>query len=293
MSSAPMILYQVYYDDRRPFNVHEASSTILESMVRSRFIGRVSTTPAEHLCLRPISNLAARTTVSKIKCNQNVLQRLSDPHGRDLILVVNTHASPHDGGLLYGDKKTTGLETIINHIVGEQSPASHFRKTALFLLCCGGFAQHSLSELRDASKHFSAVFAFGAPILDPVLIMSQFVTSVVDYFVMGQEDLWSTIRYSVKQEVIKHTSIFVGQGGDIFKVCDASWRSRPNGEEVRCCQHPAKYHGTDGGGKIKFRCRAAGHIGSRTFRIEPLPEVGGFRMFLGKRGGPRYMICKC
>ncbi|KAI1783266.1 hypothetical protein LXA43DRAFT_903878 [Ganoderma leucocontextum] len=289
MSTAPMILYQVYYDDRRPFNVHEASTTILENMVTSRFIGREPGLLVLNQCFR---DLAARATVSKIKCNQNALQRLSE-YAQNLILVVNTHASPHDGGLLYGDKKTTGLETIINHIVGKQSPVSLFRKTALFVLCCGGFAQHSLSELRDASKHFSAVFAFGAPVLDPILIMTQFVTSLVDYYVMGQEDLWLAIRYSLKQEVIKHTSIFVGHGGDVFNVCDASWRSRPNGEEVQCCQQPSKYHGTDSAGKIKFRCRAAGHIGPRTFRVEALPEIGGFRMFWGKRGGPRYMICKC
>lgn len=134
------------------------------------------------------------------------------------------------------------------------------------------------------------MLAFGAAALDPILVMGQFVTSVVDYFIFGQEELWTAIYRSLKQEIMQHTSIYVGYHGQVHRIVDASWRRKPNGEEVRCCQQVAKYVATDRSGDIKFRCREPRHTGTRTFRVSPLPAIPGERRFLGGRGGSRYMI---
>lgn len=142
------------------------------------------------------------------------------------------------------------------------------------------------------SDSFGAVFAFGAPVLDPILTVSQFVTSVVDYFIFGQEGLWSAVRHTMKQEIMKHTSIYVATSGTAWKISDASWRRRPNGEDIRCCQQPAKYCGTEKSGMIKFRCKEPSHTGTRTFRVSPLAPATDVRRFWGDKGGPRYMIAK-
>lgn len=144
-----------------------------------------------------------------------------------------------------------------------------------------------------SSKRFSAVFAFGASVLDPILVTTQFLTSIVDYYLFGQESLWTAVHRTLKQEIMKHTSIYVGSEVTVQKIVDASWRLRPNGQEVRCCQQVPKYVRTDEHGKIIFRCRDPGHAGIRTFHIDPLPSVYGVRRFWGGRGGSRYMISYC
>ncbi|KAI0685040.1 hypothetical protein C8T65DRAFT_592892 [Cerioporus squamosus] len=291
MSVTPLVLYHVFLDEGQSFNVHEASSATLTGMVRSRFIGR----EAGLLILESrFQDLADRSVIKQLKSHRLGLEDFTRSRMCDFVLVINTHASPNDGGLLYGKRKTTSLEVIVSHILGEfGSPAamaSRFRRTMLVVLSCGGFVQHSLSEMRSMSRSFTAVLAFGAAVLDPILVMGQFVTSTVDYYVMGQEELWTAIYRSLKQEIMQHTSIYVGCGSTIHKIVDASWRRRPNGEDVRCCQQAAKYIKTDRSGRITFRCREPEHQGTRTFRVEPLPALLGVRWFLGKRGGSRYMI---
>ena len=134
------------------------------------------------------------------------------------------------------------------------------------------------------------MLAFGTHVLDPILVMAQFMTSVVDYYFLGQEDAWTAVYRAVKQEIMQHTSIYLGLDGKVHRIMDASWRRKPNGEEVRCCQQVAKYVRTDPDGKIRFRCREPNHQGPRTIHIVPLSAVAGVRRFIGGRGGARYMI---
>ena len=88
--------------------------------------------------------------------------------GCDFILVVNTHASPTDGGILYGNRKSTSLDAvsevaislhssfdypqIVDHLLGDlgnpSTMSSRFGRSVLIVLCCGGFVQHSLAEMR-------------------------------------------------------------------------------------------------------------------------------------------------
>ncbi|KAI0689632.1 hypothetical protein C8T65DRAFT_588527 [Cerioporus squamosus] len=290
MSAIPVALYQVFLNDGSSFNIHQASCSLLTHMVRSRFIGR------EHGlrvfdCL--FQDLADRTTVKQLKNTQAELREFTRVRPAHLILVINTHCDPRDGGIIYGTNRTTGLDSLCGHILGDNFPLEEFKKKVLFVVCCGGLVHHGINEIQAISANFDAVFAFGAPMLDPVLTIGQFVTSVVDFFVLGQEDLWRAIHLSLKQEIMKHTAIYVASGGQVQRICDAAWRRRPNGEDIRCCQQMAKYLGTDSLGMIKFRCSVSAHQGSRTFRVKPLPPVVGVRRFLGGRGGPRYMISCC
>ncbi|KAI0715606.1 hypothetical protein C8T65DRAFT_573002, partial [Cerioporus squamosus] len=216
---------------------------------------------------------------------------LTRSHDCDLIMVLNTHASAHDGGLLYGNGKSTSLPAIVRHALGNHSPVHEFRRSLLFVVCCGGFVEHSLEEMREMSRKFSSVVAFDAPALDPILVVSQFVTSVADYYILGQEDLWPAIRHSLKQEIMKHTSVYVARHGDIYRVSDAPLRRRPNGVDVRCCQQIAKYMGCDRSGKvIKFRCRVTNHTGPRVFRVDVQSASAGQREIWGGKGGPRYLV---
>ncbi|KAI0716937.1 hypothetical protein C8Q76DRAFT_616816 [Earliella scabrosa] len=291
MSDTPLMLYQLFLDNDQQFNVHAQSTSILTSMVRSRFIGR------EHGLLvleRPFKDLADRSVATRRKQDRATIELMFfSACQSDVIVVINTHASPQDGGLLYGAKKTTSLEAIINRVLGDDFPTSTLRRSVLFILCCGGFVQHSLGELRAMSKRFSAVFAFGAPILDPILVTSQFVTSIVDYYIFGQESLLTATMRALKQEVMKHTTVYIGSEGAVKRVVDAPWRRKPNGIEIRCCQQVPKYMGTDRNGQIKFRCRVPSHTGRRTFRVEPLSPLKGIRQFWGRRGGSRYMLSDC
>ena len=120
--------------------------------------------------------------------------------------------------------------------------------------------------------------------------MGQFVTSLVDYHIFGQESVWTAIYRGLKQDIMAHTSIYIGQDGNIQKIVDAPWRRKPNGDDIRCCLQLAKYVGTDRTGSIKFRCCEPNDLGPRTIRVTPLPTMTGVRRFLGQKGGTRYMI---
>ena len=112
----------------------------------------------------------------------------------------------------------------------------------------------------------------------------------MDYYILGQEELWPAIRHSLKQDIAQHTSVYVGEGRHIYKISNASFRRKPNGEEVRCCRQVAKYMGCDRRGETaKFKCKVAGHPGTRTFRVKVRPETAGSRVW-GAKGGQRYIV---
>ncbi|KAI0694242.1 hypothetical protein C8T65DRAFT_585159 [Cerioporus squamosus] len=296
MSATPVVLYQLYceVDDTQAFNVHQSSTSVLESMLRSRFISREN---GLLVLNRGFHDLADRKVVADLKSKRIALRDFSErvffhvSRTCDLIMVLNTHASARDGGLLYGSGRSTSLPAIVEHILGDYRPADRFRRSLLFVVCCGGFVEHSLEEMREIGRRFSAILAFDAPALDPILVMSQFVCSVADYFVLGQEDLWPAIRHALKQEIMKHTSVYVAKHGDIYRVSDAPLRRKPNGVEMRCCRQIAKYMGCDRTGEvIKFRCQVPSHPGPRVFRVNVHTASAGHREIWGGKGGPRYLV---
>ena len=107
MSITPLALYQLWLDDGdQPFNVQKASSDILLSMVKSRFIGRVIISPQSSILGKLTSqqeqgllqldrgfhDLADRTLIRQLKYDRLALEHFTrygknicSPEMRDLM----------------------------------------------------------------------------------------------------------------------------------------------------------------------------------------------------------------
>ncbi|KAI0349120.1 hypothetical protein OH77DRAFT_161250 [Trametes cingulata] len=185
---------------------------------------------------------------------------------------------------------------MIRHIACRRSwPA--FEKKLLFVLSCGGLVEHALRKVRDASDDFTAVFAFGAPMLDIGRISRHFASTILDYHIFGQETLWKAFERTAKPEVMHHTSVYLGEGGKVHRMRVASVRHRPNGEDARCCDQPAKYQRRHRDGRCIYRCLQAHHPKGRprTFYVrleEGTSKDGGCRS-IGGRGQLRCIIELC
>ncbi|KAI0365285.1 hypothetical protein BV20DRAFT_1038983 [Pilatotrama ljubarskyi] len=256
MSSNALVLLQVFYEDSSPFNVHAASCQMVESFIRSRFIGKEG---ALLVLNCPFRDLSDRATVRLLRNHRQTLHTFSrkihsNSGALDLVVLINTHANPDDGALLYGRDKGIGLQPMLEHICGDLS-LSDYHKTVFFLLCCGGFVRHSLPDFRAASTKFSSAFAFGARMLDSYVTCMRFATTILDFHLLGRESLWKAFSRTATAEMIHHTSAYLGLSGCVYRMRRATWRSHPNGDAVRCCSQPAKYCGTRPDGRIKFRCQ--------------------------------------
>lgn len=149
-----------------------------------------------------------------------------------------------------------------------------------------GRPRHELTLLR--SEKFNAVFSFGAASVDPILVSNQFVTVILEFSVFGQETVWNALERAAKPNVLFHTAIYLGIGGQVFKTCTAPLRRRPNGTEILCCNQTPKYMGHTRN-KARYRCLQAMHTGARTFRITLLLEEQGTRWIGGGGGHDRFI----
>ncbi|KZT07152.1 uncharacterized protein LAESUDRAFT_651726 [Laetiporus sulphureus 93-53] len=286
MRSEPMALYQIFYDDDSSFSSPAASSAMLEALARSRYISRKS----DLLVINDrFSDLAQRGMSKRLKKNQMLLSDFAHKCSM-LVLIINTHASPANGGLLYDPKKVMSLQVILDYVC-PQEVYSKFTTRVLFIVCCGGFVQHSLHELKESSALFSTVFAFDAPSLDPITISNHFISTVLDFHVFGREHVSKALERALKPEVLSHTSVYAGWDGQLRRISDAAWRRRPNGVDIRCCGQAAKYISTvTGNDFITFHCQQSQHKGARTFRVRALKDNKPYQYFVGHRGKPRYMV---
>ncbi|KAI0356115.1 hypothetical protein OH77DRAFT_1402054 [Trametes cingulata] len=291
MSTAAVVLWQVFYaPGGGSFNVHEGSSNVVETVVRSRFIGR------EHdlLVLRnAFFHMGNRTTIKELAISRGqITQFLSRPFNMsntELILCINTHAEARDGGLLFAPGKVTSLDSVLEHVCGDISLAE-FRSSTLFIICCGGLIKRACSEVRRASQRFDTVYAFNAPMLDPIMMSCHFITTILDFNIFGREPFFKTLQRTAKAEVLSHTAVFAGKSGKIYRVRMASLRRAPNGEAVRCCGQVAKYMETRNG-RIRFRCVEPAHHGRpRSFALPLLLAKEGVRWVLGTGTKCRYII---
>lgn len=139
------------------------------------------------------------------------------------------------------------------------------------------------------SKRFGAVFAFDAPMLDPLLISNHFVTTILEFSVFGRETVWQALQRSAKPDVLFHTSVYAGIGGDMFRMASAPLRRRPNGQDVRCCNQMAKYVRLTGNRAI-YRCCEPAHRGARIFGVELLLSEENKRWILGRTGRDRALL---
>ncbi|KAH9856398.1 hypothetical protein C2E23DRAFT_722272 [Lenzites betulinus] len=285
MSRMPLVLFQVYYQEDKPFDTIHASCDIIEHTVRSRFVGR------EHdlLALRcGFQHLGSKQSLKEItRCNRRIVEFMSS-RSTDIVIVLNTHADAEDGGLVYSPNSTASLDAILKHVYGTIAPI-HTAKSMLFLLCCGGLVRHAPTEIRRASEQFGAVFAFDAPTLDPILASNHFVTTIMEFSIFGEDSVWQALRRSAKPDVLFHTSVYAGIGGTIYRLCSAPLRRRPNGEDIRCCGQMAKYVKSSCD-RVLYRCCQPAHWGSRFFRVALLPEVENERWIIGRSGWDRALL---
>ncbi|KAI0350456.1 hypothetical protein OH77DRAFT_1463637 [Trametes cingulata] len=289
MNSAALVLWQIFYEptDSTSFNVHGSSTSTIDGFVRSRFIGREQ----DVLVLdSPFHHLGSRAAIKGLKiCKEQIMQFAKSCHlDVELVVVINTHADPRGGGLLYAPGAVTTLDSIMQHIFCDFGFPS-FRRSLLFLLCCGGLIKQAASDVRRASETFDTVFAFGAQMLDPITTSCHFITTILDFHVFGCDTLLCSLQRAAKPEVLSHTSVFACRSGKILRMRWAPLRRCPNGYEVRCCLQEPKYlHAS--GNRIRFRCVQPGHTGPRCFSVYLLPAVEGKRWILGAAGKDRYIV---
>ncbi|KAG2048613.1 hypothetical protein BDR06DRAFT_895288, partial [Suillus hirtellus] len=148
-----------------------------------------------------------------------------------LIIVINTHANPEDSGLLYGSGKFTSLDMILSHIF-DLSVIKHYGKSFLFLVTCGGFVKYALEEMRSSCQWFSSAIAFGADSVDPLLVSTQFLFTLMDFHIFGCELFDLAVHCAFKKEVTFHTSVYVANQSQIGHLVECTWRWWPNGVDV-------------------------------------------------------------
>ncbi|KAG1903769.1 uncharacterized protein F5891DRAFT_1184718 [Suillus fuscotomentosus] len=289
MSSEPLVIYNIYFDNAHSGNPAEASARLLESMCYGRYIGNPRSLDALQL---KFTDLADGKSKKQIAWNRSVI--LEHQQSSRLIIIINTHANPEDGRLLYGSGKFASLDAILSHIL-DLSVIKNYRKSFLFLVTCGGFVKYALEELKSSCQWFSSAIAFGADSVDPLLVSTQFLFTLMDFHIFGCEPFDLAVHRAYKKEVASHTSVYIANQSQVGRLIECAWRRRPNGVDVRCCNTPAKYVATrphKGKDVAIFRCREKTHPEgvTRVQYIEPLLDADGVRKIYGKRGDFRYMF---
>ncbi|KAI0370439.1 hypothetical protein BV20DRAFT_944246 [Pilatotrama ljubarskyi] len=285
MSTDCLVFFSVFYGSGAQFNFHEAACMILEHVCRSRYIGREK----DLLIVRcSFTDLAERKTVHELRNIRQEIVNFVRTRKTQLVVAINTHADAMHGNLTFRPGHSAPLDAFIDHTCGDLV-LTEFTNSMLFALCCGGLVKRALAQVREASKRFASVFAFGAPALDPILISAHFATTVLDFHVFGRESLWNTIQRAGKPEVLNHSDVYMAIRGDIFRMRSACLRRRPNGDLIRCCNQIPKYQCRIGS-RIRYRCLQPAHRESRTFWVKMLPVEAHKRWIIGETGKDRYMI---
>jgi hypothetical protein len=202
------------------------------------------------------------------------------------------------------------IPQILSHVL-DLSVIKSYGRSFLFLVTCGGFVKYALEELRASwweihdhreiftyafySQWFSSVIAFGADNVDPLLVSTQFLFTLMDFHIFGCEPFDLAVHRAFKREVAFHTSVYIANQSQVGRLVECAWRRRPNGVDVRCCNKLAKYVANrprKGKDVAIFRCQEKTHPEgvTRIQRIEPLLDADGVRKIYGKRGDFRYMF---
>jgi hypothetical protein len=145
------------------------------------------------------------------------------------------------------------------------------------------------------SQWFSSAIAFGADNVDPLLVSTQFLFTLMDFHIFGCEPFDLAVHRAFKKEVAFHTSVYIANQSQVGRLVECAWRRRPNGVDIRCCNKLAKYVATrprKGKDVAIFRCQETTHPEgvTRVQYIEPLLDADGVRKMYGKRGDFRYMF---
>jgi hypothetical protein len=143
----------------------------------------------------------------------------------------------------------------LNHVL-DSTILAVFRTRILFLNVCGGHLQKGVEDFKrtrhDAlltvrlqwyrwicSLPYSSAFAFGAPIVDPLVTAMHFISVVVEFHVFANETVNKATKRGTRS-ILFHTSVYLANQ-EIYHLQDAALRLRPNGKDIVCHGQPARF----------------------------------------------------
>lgn len=91
------------------------------------------------------------------------------------------------------------------------------------------------------SQLFSSAITFGADSVDPLLVSTQFLFTLTDFHIFGCKLFDLAVHRTFKKEVAFHTSVYVVNKSQVGRLVECTWRRRPNGVDIQCCNKLAKY----------------------------------------------------
>jgi hypothetical protein len=144
------------------------------------------------------------------------------------------------------------------------------------------------------SLAFRSSFAFAAAVVDPLRVAISFISVILDHHIFANEAAMKAAERGTRS-VLSHSSIYFAHCGVLYSLQDAALRFRPNGDDVRCHDQPAKYmcksQAVDGDDVVIFRCSHPHHdtsgIHGRKFAVKLLKDDTQ-HWFVGNQ--PRIMV---
>jgi hypothetical protein len=148
-----------------------------------------------------------------------------------------------------------------------------------------------LKFIRNDSFH--SVFAFGAPVVDPLLVMTTFLPTVMEFHIFSRQAVITATERAL-HNFGYHSPVYlcISADGKVYRFRPAPHKYAPNGneDEVRCCGKFPLMKGfeKDKRGRkvaVKFRCIESQHPNEkpRKFRVEMLPNRGASHWFVDHR----------
>ncbi|RDB29852.1 hypothetical protein Hypma_014054 [Hypsizygus marmoreus] len=179
-----------------------------------------------------------------------------------LIVLLQTHADPSDGGLVYGSGKTLSLDLFLSTgLKGiSLSNRTYFSNTVLFLNVCGGFLEHNSSAIDSAARSFGfrTIVALTGQSVDGLLASKSLFYTVLDHHVIGKETVLRALERSASIDLLSMTSVRVWTEGVSYILQGAALRTRPNGAVLHCgqCSQALVFKRTLSPSSALYRCRS-------------------------------------
>ncbi|PPQ78670.1 hypothetical protein CVT26_005504 [Gymnopilus dilepis] len=291
MNTDPIIMLSVYCNE----TTHsKASICVLEGLLDGLFRAKES-----HLLnfTLPFTDLAKRQEIKQLQAFNSLMRDfLGSRTNCRFVLLLQTHADPISGDLLFGPNKVTSLDMILRQLL--TLPPTGCGNSILLLNSCGGFIKHNKDKLPHIATEFgfNAIFGLTGHSVDPLLVSKSLFYNIIDLHLVGGESLQKVLQRSANTELLSHTSITAYIQGSVYTLVGASLRHRPNGVPICCpqCEQPASFVSLSCNNTIaKFRCRQLFHDPHSSPRHwkETLLLSDDTRV-VGELNGCRYIMAK-
>jgi hypothetical protein len=150
----------------------------------------------------------------------------------------------------------------------------------------------SLLITSKQSASYSSAFAFGSPIIDPLVTVMHFISVILAFHVFANESIIKATERAARN-ILSHTSVYLASK-EIYHFQDAALRFRPNGRDILCHGQPARYIKKTSIANepvIVFRCSHPDHPAEgprgRKFIVKTLGSSDSVRFV---EGCPRIMV---